>query len=105
MPRQATLDLQAPSVTAMALHTPAPIRIRLFAALREQAGWAERDWPFNDHIPPQAAPPTPRDLWETLQLPGALGDVRVAINHQFAEADTALQAGDELAFLPPISGG
>ena len=31
--------------------------------------------------------------------------VRVAINQAFAEADTSLADGDELAFLPPISGG
>jgi sulfur-carrier protein len=31
--------------------------------------------------------------------------IRVAINQQFASLDTPLQAGDELAFLPPISGG
>jgi molybdopterin synthase sulfur carrier subunit len=31
--------------------------------------------------------------------------VRVAINQQFASADTPLADGDELAFLPPISGG
>jgi molybdopterin converting factor small subunit len=31
--------------------------------------------------------------------------VRVAINQRFASADTPLANGDELAFLPPISGG
>jgi molybdopterin converting factor small subunit len=41
-----------------------------------------------------------------LQLPGDLDQqVRVAINRQFADADTPLKPGDELAFLPPISGG
>jgi molybdopterin converting factor small subunit len=38
-------------------------------------------------------------------LPGVLTDVRVAINQQFASPETPLQPGDELAFLPPISGG
>jgi molybdopterin converting factor small subunit len=31
--------------------------------------------------------------------------VRVAINHSFACFDTPLKPDDELAFLPPISGG
>jgi molybdopterin converting factor small subunit len=31
--------------------------------------------------------------------------VRVAVNQQFASLDAPLQPGDELAFLPPISGG
>ena len=76
------------------------IRIRLFASLREQAGWAERDWPAAS-----AANLTPRQLWQALALPGQLSDLRIAINQQFAAADTPLLPGDELAFLPPISGG
>lgn len=87
----------------------APIRLRLFAALREQADWAERDWPTHiAAIHPDglsAGPLTPRNIWMALALPGSLDTVRVAINQQFAGADTALQPGDELAFLPPISGG
>jgi len=79
----------------------AAIRLRLFAALREQAGWAERDWPGD----PAAGPLTPRTIWMALGLEGSLDSVRVAINQQFASADTPLQPGDELAFLPPISGG
>ena len=78
------------------------IRICLFAGLREQAGWAEQ------HVPLAAAaqePLTPEHLWNSLQLPGALSSVRIAINHQFADPQTPLQPGDELAFLPPISGG
>lgn len=31
--------------------------------------------------------------------------VRVAVNHAFASPDTRLQAGDEVAFLPPFTGG
>ena len=96
------------SVSAMTQGTTAPlaIRIRLFAALRESAGWAEQTWPWPPAAPgSEAATLTPGDLWRALALPGALGEVRVAINQQFAAADTPLQPGDELAFLPPISGG
>ena len=86
-----------------------PIRLRLFAALREQAGWAERDWPTqnatNHPDGLSAGPLTPHQIWMTLQLEESLDSVRVAINQQFASADTPLQPGDELAFLPPISGG
>ena len=78
------------------------IRILLFAGLREQAGWAERQWSANAS---RQTPLTPRQLWQTLQLPGELSRVRIAINQQFAADDTPLQPGDELAFLPPISGG
>ncbi|MEB3182823.1 MAG: MoaD/ThiS family protein [Cyanobacteriota bacterium] len=74
------------------------LRVLLFAALREAAGWGERSWPLQPHD-------TPRRLFAELGLPGSLEQVRVAINQQFADPDTPLQAGDELAFLPPISGG
>ena len=77
-------------------------RIRLFAQLREQAGWAERWLPLNSQ---GSAPLTPASAWAALQLPGSLSSVRIAINHQFADPQTPLQPGDELAFLPPISGG
>ena len=33
------------------------------------------------------------------------GSVSVAVNHRFVPRDTVLAAGDELAFLPPVSGG
>ena len=74
------------------------VRLRLFAALREAAGWGERAWPLQPHD-------TPRRLFAELGLPGSLEQMRVAINQQFADPDTPLRAGDELAFLPPISGG
>ncbi len=78
------------------------IRIVLFARLREQAGWAERQWSTAGASDPIV---TPRQVWQLLELPEELSNVRIAINQQFAEPDTPLQPGDELAFLPPISGG
>jgi molybdopterin synthase sulfur carrier subunit len=87
----------------------APVRVRLFAALRERAGWAERSLPLEPH----GAPPTPAALWRQLALgddppeqAGAIpATIRVAINHAFAAPDTPLRPGDEVAFLPPITGG
>ncbi len=87
----------------------AMVRVRLFAALRERAGWAERCLP----LPLEGSPPTAADLWRQLALgegpsadaPGLPPTIRVAINHAFAEPDTPLHPGDEVAFLPPITGG
>ena len=31
--------------------------------------------------------------------------VRVAVNQVIADAETPLHAGDEVAFLPPVTGG
>lgn len=80
--------------------TSATIEVLLFAALREQAGWARRRLPLKE-------PCTPLQCWKDLQLGGDTlpTEIRVAINQRFAAADTPLIAGDELAFLPPISGG
>ena len=38
---------------------------------------------------------------EALTAPG----VRVAVNQSMASGDAALEAGDEVAFLPPVTGG
>ena len=79
------------------------IEIRLFAGLRERAGWGERRLPL-----PAEAPLTPAALWLQLELGGGAAlpsTVRVAINQAFASPHQPLVAGDELAFLPPISGG
>ncbi len=93
------------------------VRVRLFAALREAMGWGEQQ------VTAAANPATPLELWQQLDLAGAWlaatgapggtaptgealpAGIRVAINQQFAEAHTLLADGDELAFLPPISGG
>jgi molybdopterin synthase sulfur carrier subunit len=77
--------------------------VRLFARLREEAGWDERPWPLAAE-----GVSTPLDIWRQLNLGGTgtlPAGVRVAINQRFASPDQPLQPGDELAFLPPISGG
>ena len=90
------------------------LRVLLFASLRERAGWSERQLAL-----PAGGPVTALAIWEQLELaepqgPAAGGSrppggwpagLRVAINQRFAAAEQPLQAGDELAFLPPISGG
>ncbi len=77
------------------------ITVRLFAQLREQAGWGERSLPLEEGVVSAA------EIWERLGLgPSPLpATLRVAINQQFATAQAPLRPGDELAFLPPISGG
>ena len=76
------------------------IQVRLFAGLRERAGWAARPLAL-------AAGSTPERIWRELGLgEGAIPTtVRVAVNQAFASPHQALAPGDELAFLPPISGG
>jgi molybdopterin converting factor subunit 1 len=79
------------------------VTIRLFARLREIAGSAE----LSRELPEGA---TAEAAWSVLarEFP-ALGDYRrtisCAVNADYATFSTTLQEGDEVAFLPPVSGG
>lgn len=87
------------------------MRVRLFASLRERAGWGERLLQLD--LRPDAQPTTAAALWRQLALAAGPEDdggelpatVRVAINQAFAAPDSPLAPGDEVAFLPPITGG
>ncbi len=74
------------------------IRVRLFAALRERAGSDELEL----ELPDGAL------VADALERMGALtGDLRtvMAVNREYASAETVLHTGDELALIPPVSGG
>jgi molybdopterin converting factor subunit 1 len=79
------------------------VRVRLFAALREAAGRAEVELDL-----PQGA--TPEDAWTALvashpALAGRRGSLAAAVNRRYAPFDAPLSAGDEVVFVPPVSGG
>jgi molybdopterin converting factor subunit 1 len=79
------------------------VTIRLFARLREMAGGAE----LRRELPQGA---TARNAWEALvtEFPG-FDDysraVSCAVNEEYARMTSPLNDGDEVAFLPPVSGG
>jgi len=77
--------------------------VRLFAMLRERAG--RSDWSCD--IPAGART---SDVWHALivahpTLAEFTGAVSCAVNEDFATLDTAVHDGDDVAFLPPVSGG
>ena len=74
------------------------LQVLLFASLRERAGWSERSLPCSSDYA------TPRAVWDRLEL-GSLQGISIAVNQELVDADQPLQAGDELAFLPPFTGG
>ncbi len=79
------------------------ISVRLFATLRQKAGWSERTLSL-----PEGA--TVRDLMAQLDAgPEALDlqrrTIYVAINEEYAKADQALNDGDTVGIFPPVSGG
>ena len=77
------------------------VRVRLFAALREQAGASEVE----------AAGSTVGDIVD--ELSGRYGDrfAKIAavgsfvVNGERAPRETPVAEGDEVALLPPVSGG
>lgn len=79
------------------------VKVRLFAMLRQQAGWRERDLQLPDGA-------TIDDAWRALsdQSPAFAAHreiVRFARNREYASADQPLEDGDELALIPPVAGG
>jgi molybdopterin converting factor subunit 1 len=79
------------------------VTVRLFARLRDIAGAAElaRD------VPPGA---TIGSVWKTLinefpELARYERSISTAVNADYARMDHAVCEGDEVAFLPPVSGG
>ena len=79
------------------------IRVKLFAAMRDLTG----DEVAEVELPDGA---TVGDLRRELgkQLPLArtlLTRSAIAVNHDVAENDRPLQASDEVAAIPPVSGG
>jgi molybdopterin synthase catalytic subunit len=71
------------------------VTVRLFAGLRERAGWSRREV--------EAA--TVADVWPALGLGDEPGGLLYAVNREYAERDRALAPGDEVALIPPVSGG
>ena len=71
------------------------VRVRLFAGLRERAGWSQRDV--------DAA--TVGDVWNALELGTEPDGLLYAVNKEYATRDRALADGDEVALIPPVSGG
>ena len=82
------------------------IQVRFFAALREKVGMSSFDVAL-------AAGSDLTDLLAVLQVElrtsafDALRapNVRIAVNREFIEAHHVLHDGDEVAFMPPITGG
>jgi len=72
------------------------VKVRLFAGLRERAGWSERELEGITRI---------EDVWPALGLGTEPGGLLYAVNKEYAQRDRALRDGDEVALIPPVSGG
>ena len=79
------------------------VTIRLFARLRDLAGSGEL-------VRDVAPPATVQSVWRALvaEMPELVQyekTMSVAVNAEYARMGTAVEDGDEVAFMPPVSGG
>jgi len=79
------------------------VRARLFAMLRERAGTGDVVAEL-----PEGSPV--HDLWDTVRrqhdgLSGVALKLLYAVNSEYVAPDHRLADGDEVAFIPPVSGG
>jgi molybdopterin converting factor subunit 1 len=79
------------------------VRIRFFASLREAVGQSELELDLGESS-------TPEDVWRRLtadhpDLAMRRRSLTVAVNRRYAPFDQVLAPGDEVVFVPPVSGG
>jgi molybdopterin synthase catalytic subunit/molybdopterin converting factor small subunit len=74
------------------------VRVRLFAALRERAGSGELELEL-----PEGA--VVGDVWPALRLGDEPPGLLFARNRTYAERAQTIDDGDEVAVIPPVSGG
>ena len=71
------------------------VQVRLFAGLRERAGWSSREIEAR----------TVADIWPALGLGDEPDGLLYAVNREYADPTLELHEGDEVALIPPVSGG
>ena len=79
------------------------VHLRFFASLRERLRCSELEWDL-----PCGA--TVDDLWRALcarypQLVDLRSSMTFAVNREYVKGNHALSSGDEVALIPPVSGG
>jgi molybdopterin synthase catalytic subunit/molybdopterin converting factor small subunit len=72
------------------------VTVRLFAGLRERAGWAARE---------VEGVATVAEVWPALALGDEPPGLLYAVNREYAPPERLLVDGDEVAVIPPVSGG
>ena len=74
------------------------VSVRLFAGLREQAGYGTRSLDLREGA-------SLADIWPALGLGHEPAGLLYAVNKTYASTETELAEGDEVAVIPPVSGG
>lgn len=71
------------------------VTVRLFAGLRERAGWSQREIEAN----------RVGEVWSALNLGQEPEGLLYAVNREYAPPERELAEGDVVAVIPPVSGG
>jgi len=79
------------------------LRVLFFASLRERVKRSDTSWTIQDGATVEA-------LWTSLTaefpaIEGMSGAVRFAVNQEYVDRSHLLTDGDEVAIIPPVSGG
>jgi MoaE-MoaD fusion protein len=74
------------------------VSVRLFAGLRERAGTGALELTLGDAA-------TVADVWPALELGDEPAGLMVAVNKEYVRENRTLSDGDEVALIPPVSGG
>lgn len=79
------------------------MKIKLFGITREIVGESQLELPKEEKVETVAE----LKHWLFEQYPGLenLSSLAVAVDHAYAENDTRLFIGQEVALIPPVSGG
>jgi len=72
------------------------VTVRLFAGLRERAGTGRLELDGVDRV---------GDVWAKLGLGDEPGGLLYAVNRAYVGREASLADGDEVALIPPVSGG
>jgi len=79
------------------------VKVHLFALLRERAGTGELSLTLPAGATIEAA--VAQLLRDHPALNGAVARICYAVNRDYADIRTPLRDGDDLALIPPVSGG
>jgi molybdopterin converting factor subunit 1 len=77
------------------------IKVLYFAQLADLAGKTEETRELSDSSPAALY----EQVREAYNFPHTFKQLQVAINHELSAHETELKDGDNIAFLPPMTGG
>lgn len=78
------------------------VSVRFFALYRERAGTSQTEVELPDGSTPEELLVRLRSEYASLPLTDS---VLIAVNSEYASPQAPLHDGDEVAFIPPVSGG